>query len=158
MSHELADLQDESFARGNAAVRSSLTDERRMTGVELAAFLDSHRYAVVATTRPSGKPHAAMTSYLRAGTIFWLPTMTGTARWRNVQAQPWLSLVVTEGEGDQHAAVTIDGPAETVPLEAAPTDLLERLPDASWVTCWLRLIPARLFSYAAPGATRRQQP
>ena len=157
MSQELAELQDESFTRGNAAVQSSLTAERRMTAAELVAFLDAHRYAVVASTRPSGKPHAAMTSYLRVGTIFWLPTMTGTARWRNVQAQPWLSLVVAEGEGDQHAAVTIDGPAETVPLEAAPTNLLDQLPDASWVTCWLRLTPARLFSYAVPGATRWKQ-
>jgi nitroimidazol reductase NimA-like FMN-containing flavoprotein (pyridoxamine 5'-phosphate oxidase superfamily) len=154
MFQELTELQDASFARGNAAVQSSLTAERRMTDAELVAFLDSHRYAVVATTRPSGKPHAAMTSYLRAGTIFWLPTMTGTARWRNVAAQPWLSLVVTEGEGDQHAAVTVDGPAATVSLEAAPAELLGRLPDTSWVTCWLRLTPARLFSYAAPEAVR----
>ena len=157
MSQELAELQEESFARGNTAVQSSLTAERRMNATELAAFLDAHRYAVVATTRPSGKPHAAMTSYLRVGTTFWLPTMSGTARWRNVQTQPWLSLIVTEGEGDQHAAVTVDGPAETVALEAAPTELLGQLPDPSWVTCWLRLSPARLFSYAAPGATRWKQ-
>lgn len=155
MSHELAQLQEASFAHGNAAVQSSLNADRRMTGDQLAAFLDAHRYAVVASTRPSGRPHATMTSYLRMGTTFWLPTMTGTARWRNVQTHPWLSLVVTEGEGDQHAAVTLDGPAESLSLEAAPTQVRERLPDASWVTCWLRLTPRRLFSYAAPGAPLR---
>lgn len=157
MSDEFAQLQDRSFAGGNAAVQSSLAAERRLTGAEIAQFLDGHRYAVVASTRPNGKPHAAMTSYFRSGTTFWLPTMTGTARWRNVQAQPWLSLVVTEGEGDDHAAVTVDGPAEAVALEAAPAGLIARLADASWVTCWLRLTPSRLFSYAAPGAFQWRQ-
>ncbi|HEX6473005.1 MAG TPA: pyridoxamine 5'-phosphate oxidase family protein [Streptosporangiaceae bacterium] len=152
MANELAELQERSFARGNAAVRSAFPAERRLAGDDLAAFLDDHRYAMVASTRPSGRPHAAMTSYLRSGAVFWLPTMTGTARARNVAAQPWLSLVIAEGEGDQHVAVMVEGPTEIVPLDVAPAGLLDRMPDPTWVSCWLRLTPDRLFSYAAPGA------
>ncbi|HEU5159409.1 MAG TPA: pyridoxamine 5'-phosphate oxidase family protein [Streptosporangiaceae bacterium] len=152
MSHDLAQLQERSFAGGNAAVRSSLAAERRLTGEEIARFLDEHRFATVATTRPDGRPHAAMSSYLRSETTFWLPTMAGTARVRNVAARPWLCMVVAEGEDDEHVAVTLEGPAEVVSLEAAPAGLIDRMRDPSWVRCWLRLTPERLFSYAAPGA------
>jgi hypothetical protein len=153
VSKELAEMQERSFARGNTAVRSALAAERRLTGDEIARFLDDHRFATVASTRPDGRPHAAMSSYLRSGTVFWLPTMANTVRGRNVAAQPWLSLVVAEGEGDEHVAVTAEGPAEVVALDAAPAGLIDRMTDPSWVTCWLRLTPERLFSYAAPGAS-----
>jgi hypothetical protein len=83
--------------------------------------------------------------------------MEGTARTRNVRARPWFSLVVSEGEGDRHIAVTLEGPADVVSLDAAPEDL-DRLTDSPWIACWLKLTPARLFSYAAPGALAGIEP
>lgn len=117
-----------------------------MTGAQLARFLDGHRFAVAATTRPDGRPHAAMTSYFRVGMTFWLPTMAAAIRARNVQSHPWLSLVVTDGEGDRHAMVSLEGAVEVA--GAAPNGLVDRIEDPSWVSCWLKVTPSRLFSYA----------
>ena len=153
MPDELEGLQDRSFARAGPAVSSSFPAERRLTGPQLARFLDGHRFAVAATTRPDSRPHAAMTSYFRAGATFWLPTMAGSVRARNVQGRPWLSLVVAEGEGDRHAVVSMEGAAAVVGLDAAPAGLVDRVEDPSWVACWLKLTPSRLFSYAGREAT-----
>jgi len=145
---ELAELQRQSFARAGRAVRSSLPEERHLTGHQLSQFLDRHRFACAATTRPNGKPHAAMTSYVRSGTVFRLPTMVGTVRARNIQAQPWMSIIVTEGEDEHHIAVTAEGPAEVVALDDIPVELHT----PSWATCWIKMTPARLFSYAGTSA------
>ncbi|MGH3157720.1 MAG: hypothetical protein ACRDNF_14240, partial [Streptosporangiaceae bacterium] len=60
MSMELASLQDQSFARASAATVSAFPPERRLTGQQLADYLDRRAFAVVGTGRPDGRPHAAM--------------------------------------------------------------------------------------------------
>ena len=102
MSEALAILQDRSFARAAAATASSCPPGRRLTGQQLAAYLDRRAFAVTGSSRPDGRPHAAMSSSIRRGTAMWLPTVAGSVRERNVRRQPWLTMTVTGGDRDLH--------------------------------------------------------
>jgi nitroimidazol reductase NimA-like FMN-containing flavoprotein (pyridoxamine 5'-phosphate oxidase superfamily) len=152
----LGDVQDASFASASRATVTSYPPERRLSGPVLDAVLRARRYATVATTRPDGRPHATPTSFVLVGDELWLPTVGGAVRARNVRAQPWLVLVVTEGEGDAHLAVVAEGAVTVVPDADLPADVVaaasERLDGRpGWADAWLVLRPARLLSYAAPG-------
>ncbi|TDO44615.1 pyridoxamine 5'-phosphate oxidase [Kribbella sp. VKM Ac-2527] len=102
--------------------------------------------------RPDGRAHAAPTLFSVYAEAFWLPTVGGATRLRNVQAHPWLALSVLEGEHDTHAAVLTEGPAEvltTVPAYVQDvTELRNGGGSLDWAAAWLRLTPQRLFSFA----------
>jgi len=146
---ELGAVQDRSFAGASAATARAYPPERRLTQAQLARYLDRRSYAVVSSARADGRPHAAPSLFYRRGTEFWLPTVAGSARERNVRAHPWLALTVTEGDDDEHVAVLIEGPAEAVGPEAAPADFRGRPGD--WARVWLLLRAEKIFSYAEPG-------
>jgi general stress protein 26 len=148
----LAELQDASFARASRAMRAAYPPDRRMTGAELAAFLNRRTYAVASTTRPDGRAHAAPTLFTLSDGAFWLPTLGDAARLRNVRAYPWLALSIVEGEHETHAAVLAEGSAEV--LTAAPQSVWEttrrrnQAHSLDWATAWLRMTPERLLSFA----------
>ena len=97
MSELLAVLQHRTFARATAATVSSYPAERRLDAAQLASYLDRRAFAVVGSTRAGGRPHAAMSSYVRRDATFWLPTVAGSVRERNLRDTPWLTLVIAEG-------------------------------------------------------------
>jgi Pyridoxamine 5'-phosphate oxidase len=145
---DLDELQDRTFANATAVTKEAYPPERRLRGQDLLDYLDRRAFAVVCSTRSDGRPHAAIVSYLRRGTTFWLPTVGGSVRERNVHHQPWLVLVVSEGDRDGHVAVIVEGSATAVALASVPEDVASVTPDA-WVSKWLRLEAQRLISYAA---------
>lgn len=148
----LGALQDASFNRAGAAVRKAYPPQRRMTGAQLASYLQRRTYALVSSTRPDGRAHAAPTLFSTYAEAFWLPTVSDAARIGNVRAHPWLALSIVEGEHDTHAAVLAEGPAEvlaTVPDDVRRiTELRNRGGSLAWATSWLRIAPERLFSFA----------
>ena len=150
MSTELAALQDQSFAKASAATISAFPAERRLSGEQLAAYLDRRAFAVIGTGRPDGRPHAAMSSYFRRGAIFWLPMVGGSVRERNLRRQPWLTMTIPEGDHAGHVVVIIEGMAAIVPPAAVPADVQRAVGD--WVEVWARLAPSRLLSYADESA------
>ena len=101
-----------SFSRAGRAVRTAYPPQRRMTGPQLAGYLERRTYALASSTRPDGRAHAAPTLFSLYAEAFWLPTLGGAARLGNVRAHPWLALSILEGEHDTHAAVLTEGPAE----------------------------------------------
>ncbi len=147
MSELLGDLQDQSFARATAATNSSYPPERRLTAEQLASYLDRREYAVVGSARADGRPHAAMSVFIRRGTTFWLPTMAGSVRERNVGRTPWLTLVIAEDDDTRHIAVITEGPAEVVEPANVPEDVRAALV-ADWVSSWIKVSAERLLSYA----------
>jgi Pyridoxamine 5'-phosphate oxidase len=151
MSTELGALQERSFAPATAATVSAFPAERRLTGQQLADYLDRRVFAVIGTGRPDGRPQTAMSSYFRRGAVFWLPMVGGSARERNLRHQPWLTMTVTEGDRVGHVIVIIEGIAAIVPPLAVPADVRSAV-SGDWVEVWARLTPSRLFSYAAEGA------
>jgi hypothetical protein len=151
MTDDLGAAQQRTFATATAATRASYPPERRLSGSQLAAYLDRRAFAVVGTSRPDGRPHAALSSYVRRGASFWLPTVTGAVRERNLRGEPWLTMTVTEGDRDRHVAVLLEGPAGIVAPPDVPDDVRAAVP-GDWATTWLRLTAERVLSYASPGA------
>jgi general stress protein 26 len=151
MSELLGGLQDRTFARATAATAVSYPPERRLSAVQLASYLDRRTFAVVGSARADGRPHAAMSVYVRRGTIFWLPTMAGSVRERNLRATPWLTMVIAEGDHPVHIAVITEGTAEVVAPSAVPADVRAAV-TADWVSAWIRLTAERLLSYADESA------
>jgi nitroimidazol reductase NimA-like FMN-containing flavoprotein (pyridoxamine 5'-phosphate oxidase superfamily) len=147
MSELLGGLQDRTFARATAATGVSYPPERRLTAAQLASYLDRRAFAVVGSTRENGRPHAAMSLYVRRGGTFWLPTMAGSVRERNLRGTPWLTMVIAEGDHPEHVAVIVEGPAEVVALPQVPADV-RAAATRDWVSAWIRLTAERLLSYA----------
>lgn len=145
-------LQETSFDRAGSAMRKAYPPERRMSGPQLAGYLEHRTYALASTTRPDGRAHAAPTLFSLYEEAFWLPTLGAAARIRNVRAHPWVALSILEGEHDTHAAVLTEGPAEvltTVPDQLREiTELRNGGDTLDWATAWLRVTPERLFSFA----------
>lgn len=147
----LADIQDRTFASALPATAGSYPPESRLSALELEAYLDSRAFAVASTARPDGRPHAAMTSFVRRDARFFLPTTTGSVRERNLRAQPWMVLTITEGDHDEHVVVIAEGPASVVEPGQVPADVRDEM-SGDWVTCWLCLDAQRVLSYGAPAA------
>jgi hypothetical protein len=151
----LGRLQEASFSRAGEAIRKAYPPERRMTGAQLAEYLQHRTYAVASSTRPDCRAHAAPTLFSMYAEAFWLPTVGGAVRLANVRAHPWLALSIIEGEHDTHAAVLTEGPAEV--LTSVPEDLRSITAlrneggSLAWATAWLRMTPQRLFSFAERG-------
>jgi predicted pyridoxine 5'-phosphate oxidase superfamily flavin-nucleotide-binding protein len=148
MSEDLGAVQEQTFASATRATADSFPPERRLPARELAAYLDRRAFAVIGSRRPDGRPHAAMSSYVRRGRDFWLPTVAGSVRERNLRAEPWITMTVTEGDRDSHILVLLEGPAEVVALAAVPAEVRAAV-TGEWVATWIRLIAQRLLSYAA---------
>lgn len=145
-------LQERSFEQASPATNSSYPPEQRMDAGGLSAYLDQRRYLMVSTVRPSGRPHVALSAFIFGAERFWMPTMKGTARARNLRHKPFASLAVAEGDGAAHRAVLSEGPATLVrrPEPEVVTAWEERdaeLPE--WADAWIELRPVKLLSYDA---------
>jgi hypothetical protein len=151
MSEELAAVQERTFAGATRATASSYPPERRLSARQLADYLDRRVFAVVGSCRPDGRPHAAMSSYIRQGREFWLPTVRGSVREHNVRAQPWLTLTISEGYRSAHVVVLVEGVARVVAPADVPADVLTAV-TGDWVATWIRLTAERLLSYASESA------
>ena len=147
----LGGLQEQTFAQATAATAVSYPPERRLSAAQLASYLDRRSFAVVSSTRRNGRPHTAMSVYIRRGVTFWLPTMAGSVRERNLRGMPWLTMVIAESDHPKHIAVIIEGPAEVVAASQVPADVQVAV-TADWVSTWIRLTAERLLSYADENA------
>ncbi len=149
-------IQEASFARASDATRGAFPEDRRMDGPTLTAFLGRKRYGILSTTRPDGRPQASPVGYALVGTSFAIGTLPDAARVRNLRHQPHASLVVMEGEDDEHGVVIAEGTARLIDPGTAPLEMREpfRGPDGhlkDWVGLLIALHPERLLSYAAIG-------
>jgi hypothetical protein len=151
MSELLGGLQDRTFARATAATAVSYPPERRLSAAQLAAYLDRRAFAVVGSIRGNGLPHAAMSLFVRRGVTFWLPTMAGSVRERNLRGTPWLTMVIAEGDHPEHIAVITEGPTTVVTPPEVPAGVRAAV-TGDWVSAWIRLTAERLLSYADENA------
>ena len=151
MSEELAAVQEQTFAGATSATAASYPPERRLSSRQLADYLDRRAFAVIGSCRPDGRPHAAIASYIRRGRQFWLPTVAGSVRERNVRTQPWLTMTITEGDRDHHVVVLVEGAARLVAPADVPAEMLAAV-TGNWAAIWIRLTAERLLSYASEGS------
>lgn len=152
----LAAIQERSYTHAGPGIRESYPKAQAMDAASLAKFLDEKEYAVLATARPDGRPHAAPIAYTVWGSGFWIGSVRG-ARVRNLRARPYACIVVMEGEGASHRAVVAEGPvtlhdpAEFNSLPKQLRDLWRRRHGGAptWAAVLIELRPSRLFSYDA---------
>lgn len=149
-------IQEESYARAGPGIRTSYPRGQAMDAPRLAAFLGSKRYAVCATSRQDGRPQASPVAFIIWNGAFWLASVRG-ARLRNLQARPYASIVIMEGEGPAHRAVMAEGPVvlhEVRSTDPLPGEFRQRWMDRhgsapTWAAALIEIRPARLFSYDA---------
>jgi nitroimidazol reductase NimA-like FMN-containing flavoprotein (pyridoxamine 5'-phosphate oxidase superfamily) len=152
----LARIQEASFARAAEATRNAFPSERRMDGATLASFLARKNQGVFATVRTDGRPHAAPAGYALVGARFVIASLAGAARVANIRHEPHCSLVVMEGEDDDHAVVIVEGTARLVAPMDAPLEMRAPFRESDgtlppWVGTLVVVTPERLLSYAAEG-------
>ncbi|HLJ61362.1 MAG TPA: pyridoxamine 5'-phosphate oxidase family protein [bacterium] len=151
----LIEIQTRSYDRAGSGIRESYPRTSAMDAARLAAFLERKVYAVLATGRPDGRPHAAPIAFSVWGGAFWIATVAGT-RLRNLRARPFASIVVADGDvRAQHRAVIAEGPVvihDGSELAGVSAEFAEdwrarhgSLP--AWAAALLELRPERVFSF-----------
>jgi nitroimidazol reductase NimA-like FMN-containing flavoprotein (pyridoxamine 5'-phosphate oxidase superfamily) len=151
----LIEIQTRSYDRAGPGIRESYPRSSAMEAARLAAFLTRKVYAVLATGRPDGRPHAAPIAFSVWSGAFWIATVAGT-RLRNLRARPYASIVVADGDvRAQHRAVIAEGPVtihDGNDLAAVSAEFAREwharhgsLP--AWAAALLELRPERVFSF-----------
>ena len=127
---ELTNLQavlDGSMASAGPHLRDIITDDRRLTAVELTERLQGMRLLVLATVTADGRPLAGpVDGYFLHGT-FWFSTGKASVRRRHLARRPACSATHLPGE---ELAGTVHGRAEVAALEdPVNADLLRAMVD-----------------------------
>lgn len=151
----LIEIQERSYDRAAAGLSESFPRAVAMDLPRMASFLDRKHYAVLATGRPDGRPHAAPIAFSVWRGAFWIATVRG-ARLRNVRSRPYASIVVMEGDvRPRHRAVIAEGAViihEGAAIGEADPVFGENWrmrfgSDPTWAAAMLELRPERVFSF-----------
>ena len=123
----LQSLLHVSMAGAGPHLRDVITEERRLTAVQLTERLQGMRLLVLATVTADGRPLAGpVDGYFLHGT-FWFSTARGSVRRHHLARRPACS--ATHLPGDE-LSVTVHGRAEVRPLDdPANGDLLQAMLD-----------------------------
>jgi general stress protein 26 len=150
----LEGVQARAMAQASAATRESYPEVSALDAEEIDAFVERVSYAVLSTTRPDGRPHAAPVGYVPTNDRIWMASVAGAARLRNLGERPLASLVVVEGNRDEHIALIVEG---TVTRHPDPEPILDDwLRDAwrdrygtelTWAGSLIELEPTKVLSY-----------
>ncbi|HVZ86280.1 MAG TPA: pyridoxamine 5'-phosphate oxidase family protein [Polyangia bacterium] len=116
-----------------------------MTRAELVAFLRRHRLAVEATVAANGAPQAAVVGFaVSDGLEIVFDTLDATRKYRNLQADPRIALVVG---WEQEITAQIEGLADTptgAELERIRACYFQAYPDGRERLAWPGLTHVRV--------------
>jgi general stress protein 26 len=123
----LQTLLNASMATAGPHLRDIITDERRLSAVELTERLQGMRLLVLATVTADGRPLVGpVDGYFLHGT-FWFSTGKASVRRGHLARRPACSATHLPGE---ELAVTVHGRAEVADLEdPVNADLLQAMLD-----------------------------
>ena len=91
-----------------------MADDGVQVTPEAEAFLREARVAVIATVDAKGRPRTAPVWFLWDGGAAYLFTGRGTRKWREIEANPRVSLCIDERDAERYEAVILDGRVEEV--------------------------------------------
>jgi len=118
----LHDVQEASYRRASEGILASWPPENALGEAELEAFLEECRYCVLATTTSRGRPQARPVAFVALGGVLWFAT-GASGRLKNLRRLPWISVVISEGDGEHHRAVVAEGPVAI--SDSPPESLLD---------------------------------
>lgn len=150
----LVKVQGESYRRAGQSLTGSWPADSAMTAAQLRSLLEERHYCVLATTGAKGQAIARPVAFCAVGASFWFATVEGP-RLRNLERQPWVSVVIEDGERGHHRAMVVDGRVMVRRQPPAPVLDLWRTrhgSPAAWAAAWAELVPERIFSYRADQA------
>ena len=156
----LQQLLDRSAGGAGSHLQGIITDERRLTAVQLGQVLQGMRLLVVATVTADGRPLAGpVDGYFLHGT-FWFSSGRNSVRMRHLAARPAVSATHLPGE---ELAVTVHGRAGLIELrDPAAAELRQAMLDwyvprqgpefESWLDALdavaARIEPAKMFTFS----------
>src|SRR5487761_2152048 len=108
-------LLDASYERAGAHLREVITEERRVTAIELANRLDGMRLLVLTTVNRSGQPVGAPVDGLFNRSAFYFGTSPDSVRAKHLRRSPFATATHLPGE---EFAVTVHGRAVLLDLHA----------------------------------------
>jgi general stress protein 26 len=155
----LQEILNTSMATAGPHLRDIITEQRRLSAVQLAEMLQGMRLLVLATTTADGRPLSGpVDGYFLHGT-FWFSTGRGAVRLRHLRARPHVS--ATHLPGDE-LAVAVHGTAESFELtDPAAAELRQAMLDEylpkqgpafeQWLeqsdAVGVRIEPAKMFTF-----------
>lgn len=107
----LQQLIDDSFARAGPHLAAIVTEDRRLTAVEVADYLQGIKHLVVATTTSEGHPRVSPVDGLFLHGAFWFSTSTSALKTRHLRRRPAVSAAHAVADA---VAVIAHGDAELV--------------------------------------------
>jgi uncharacterized pyridoxamine 5'-phosphate oxidase family protein len=159
----LQGLLNRSAAAAGAHLRGIITDDRRLSAVQVCERLQGMRLLVVATVTSDGRPLAGpVDGYLLHGSLYF-SSARNSVRMRHLAARPAVSATHLPGED---LAVTVHGHAELFELpDAAHGELRQAMLDhylplqGPAFETWLdqtdsvaaRIVADKMFTFAAAG-------
>ncbi len=90
---------------------------------EQLAYLQAHKWAVLATGRKDGSPQVSQVGYAWDGEHLLVSVKAYTAKWKNAKRQPKVALLVHE----DRRQLVIYGTAECIDADPARIDLTARI-------------------------------
>jgi hypothetical protein len=146
----------------------ALEPQRRRLAIAMSErerdeYLATRRICRLATVSSEGAPHVSPLWFVWDGDDAWMYSIVKSKRWRNVVANPQVSLVVDDGDGyEELRGVEITGrvaPVGEIPRVGATEEALdipERLFGEKYSGhemahdgrhAWLRLVPEKIVSW-----------
>jgi hypothetical protein len=156
--HPFVDIQTRTYAQAGAGLRAAFPPHLAMDAATMADFLDRHVYAVLATGRRDGRPHAAPIAFSVWDGGVWIATLE-SVRLRNLRRLPYASLVIAEGDArSRHRTLIAEGPTTihegldildgSADFSAAWRKRHDGAPD--WAVAMIELRPDKVFSFDGP--------
>jgi uncharacterized pyridoxamine 5'-phosphate oxidase family protein len=113
----LRQLLDRSAAAAGPHLRNVITDERRMTALEVCSSLTGMKLLALATVTADGRPLVGPVDGIFYRGAFYFGSSPGSVRFRHIRHRPQVSATHLPGE---ELAVTLHGRA--VPVDVRSTD------------------------------------
>jgi uncharacterized pyridoxamine 5'-phosphate oxidase family protein len=134
-------LFDATLVGANTHMTGIVTPERRLSALQVVAYLQGTKHVALATVTPKGEPRVSPLDALFIHGRFVMGTGGEAARLRNLRANPGCSAVHMDGE---RVAVVVNGTVEWIGRDHPDHALL--------IDTWLRIYEIDPYSLG-PGVT-----
>jgi putative heme iron utilization protein len=138
----------DSLSRASSHTRK-VYSQNPLTAIEVIELANSRVLTVAATVRPDGRPHLSPTDLVVVDGVFYLGVDEATARYRNLKANPAVTIMLADGSKRQ---VILEGNVKFLDMKSgtAKKVLEVQRKKYGWVTDALaEFQPLKVFTWKA---------